>query len=141
MQSFGELKIVAIPLATDVNDMPFMKYGNPPELMRRSFEENLAIARETDASPCVIDVTVHAHIFGHPRGARTFRQIVAEAASAEVPGCRRGRNGRIRPAQAGGRDVDEEVDGAARWPDQIYAHLRRVASARSAMCRMPDTAA
>jgi len=83
VQNFGAMKIVAIPLATDVNDMPFMKYGNPPELMRRSFEENLAIARESDASPCVIDVTVHAHIFGHPRGANSFRQIVAQAASAE----------------------------------------------------------
>jgi peptidoglycan/xylan/chitin deacetylase (PgdA/CDA1 family) len=82
VQNFGGTKIVAIPLATDVNDMPFMKYGNPPELMRRSFEENLAIAREDHASPSVIDVTVHAHIFGHPRGARTFRQIVAEATSA-----------------------------------------------------------
>jgi len=82
LQNFGAAKIVAIPLATDVNDMPFMKYGNPPELMRRSFEENLAIAREDHASASVIDVTVHAHIFGHPRGARTFRQIVAEATSA-----------------------------------------------------------
>jgi peptidoglycan/xylan/chitin deacetylase (PgdA/CDA1 family) len=82
LQNFGAAKIVAIPLATDVNDMPFMKYGNPPELMRRSFEENLAIAREDDASPAVIDVTVHAHIFGHPRGAHTFRQIVAEATSS-----------------------------------------------------------
>ena len=79
VQNFGGSKIVAIPLATDVNDMPFMKYGNPPELMRRSFEENLAIAREDGPLPCVIDVTVHAHIFGHPRGAHTFRQIVAEA--------------------------------------------------------------
>lgn len=79
IQNFGATKIAAIPLATDVNDMPFMKYGNPPELMHRSFAENLAIARENGASPSIVDVTVHAHIFGHPRGAHTFRQIVAEA--------------------------------------------------------------
>src|SRR5215469_5231320 len=74
-------RIVAIPLATDVNDMPFMKHGNPPELMRRSFEENLSIARE-EAGPSVIDVTVHAHIFGRPRGARVFRDIVRAAATS-----------------------------------------------------------
>jgi peptidoglycan/xylan/chitin deacetylase (PgdA/CDA1 family) len=86
VQRFGDLKIVAIPLATDVNDMPFMKYGNPPELMRESFEENLAVARAGGAgTPAVIDVTVHAHIFGHPRGAHYFEQIVARAmASADV---------------------------------------------------------
>lgn len=83
VQNFGARKIAAIPLGTDVNDMPFMKYGNPPELMRRSFAENLAIARENGASPSVVDVTVHAHIFGHPRGAHTFRQIVAEAMNSQ----------------------------------------------------------
>jgi peptidoglycan/xylan/chitin deacetylase (PgdA/CDA1 family) len=78
VQRFGDRKIVAIPLATDVNDMPFMKYGNPPKLMLESFEENLAIARKTDV-PHVIDVTVHAHIFGRPRGAHYFGEIVARA--------------------------------------------------------------
>ena len=81
VQHVGNLQIVAIPLATDVNDMPFMKYGNPPRLMLESFEENLAVARGED-SPAMIDVTVHAHIFGHPRGAHTFGQIVARAAAA-----------------------------------------------------------
>ena len=33
VQTHGNRKIVAIPLGTDVNDMPFMKYGNPPKLM------------------------------------------------------------------------------------------------------------
>ncbi len=79
IQEFRGARIVAIPLGTDVNDMPFMKYGNPPELMRRSFEENLAVAREDKTCPAVIDVTVHAHIFGRPRGAHTFRQIVRDA--------------------------------------------------------------
>ncbi len=81
VQRYGDLKIVAIPLATDVNDMPFMKYGNPPKLMLESFEENLAIARHA-AGPQVIDVTVHAHIFGHPRGAHYFGKIVASAVAA-----------------------------------------------------------
>ncbi len=86
IQRFADKRIVAIPLATDVNDMPFMKYGNAPKTMQDSFEENLNIARAGGAgSPAVIDVTVHAHIFGHPRGAHYFERIVARAtASADV---------------------------------------------------------
>ena len=83
VQRFGDLKIVAIPLATDVNDMPFMKYGNPPKLMLESFEENLTIARAGNGSPAIIDVTVHAHIFGRPRGAHYFEKIVARAGASE----------------------------------------------------------
>ena len=82
VQRFGDLKIVAIPLATDVNDMPFMKYGNPPKVMLESFEENLAIARRNDGGPTMIDVTVHAHIFGRPRGAHYFEEIVCAAMSS-----------------------------------------------------------
>lgn len=82
VQRFGDLKIVAIPLATDVNDMPFLKYGNAPKLMQESFEENLAIARRNDDQPAIIDVTVHAHIFGRPRGAHYFEEIVAGAMSS-----------------------------------------------------------
>ena len=47
VRTFGTSKIVAIPLGTDVNDMPFMKYGNAPRTMLDSFTENVAIARET----------------------------------------------------------------------------------------------
>jgi peptidoglycan/xylan/chitin deacetylase (PgdA/CDA1 family) len=74
-------RIVAIPLATDVNDMPFMKYGNPPKAMLDAFEENLVIAR-VEKGPAIIDVTVHAHIFGHPRGCHYFEKIVARAAAS-----------------------------------------------------------
>jgi len=80
VQELGGLRIVAIPLATDVNDMPFMKYGNAPKTMLDSFEENLEAARAGSA-PALIDVTVHAHIFGRPRGAYYFEKIVARAAS------------------------------------------------------------
>src|SRR5882672_3155676 len=82
VQEFGENRIVAIPLSTDVNDMPFMKYGNAPRSILDSFEENLVIAREDKAAPTLIDVTVHAHIFGRPRGAHYFEKIVARAVSA-----------------------------------------------------------
>ena len=80
--TFGNKKIVAIPLATDVNDMPFMKYGNAPKLMLESFNENVKIARARKSELAIIDVTLHAHIFGHPRGAWYFEQIVRSAVKA-----------------------------------------------------------
>lgn len=80
--AYGNRKIVAIPLGTDVNDMPFMKYGNPPKLMLESFNENLSIARARKKELAIIDVTLHAHIFGHPRGAWYFEQIVRAAAKS-----------------------------------------------------------
>jgi peptidoglycan/xylan/chitin deacetylase (PgdA/CDA1 family) len=81
VQDYDGRRIVAIPLNTDVNDMPFMKYGNAPKTMLDAFEENLAIARATRA-PHLIDVTVHAHIFGRPRGAYYFEKIVERAVGA-----------------------------------------------------------
>jgi peptidoglycan/xylan/chitin deacetylase (PgdA/CDA1 family) len=78
----GNGTIVAIPLGTDVNDMAFMKYGNPPKLMLESFDENLAVARERSSGPSMIDVTAHAHIFGRPRGAYYYEKIIERAASA-----------------------------------------------------------
>src|ERR1700681_3388882 len=62
---FGDRKIVAIPLGTDVNDMPSMKYGNGPDMMLKSFNENVKIARSRKNELSIIDVTMHAHIFGH----------------------------------------------------------------------------
>ena len=77
--SFGNKRIVAIPLATDVNDMQFMKYGNAPSTMLDAFHENVAVAKEKN-EVAIIDVTCHAHIFGHPRGAYYYEKIVKAAA-------------------------------------------------------------
>lgn len=82
IQEFDGKKIVAIPLGTDVNDMPFMKFGNPPELMLQSFMQNLDIAKEQD-EVCIIDVTSHAHIFGRPRGAYFYEKIIQAATGAD----------------------------------------------------------
>ena len=79
VQTFGNKQIVAIPLGTDVNDMQFMKYGNSPKTMLESFNENVAIASEK-GELSIIDVTCHAHIFGHPRGAYYYEKIVEAAA-------------------------------------------------------------
>jgi hypothetical protein len=79
VQMFGNKHIVAIPLGTDVNDMQFMKYGNSPKTMLESFNENIAISKE-NGELSIIDVTCHAHIFGHPRGAYYYEKIVESAA-------------------------------------------------------------
>jgi hypothetical protein len=72
---------VAIPLSYDVNDMPAMKYGHPPRLMLESYNEVIEIARASDELR-IIDVTSHAHIFGHHRGAYFYEKIVAQAMSS-----------------------------------------------------------
>src|SRR5688572_18099301 len=81
VQSFGERRIVAIPLSTDVNDMPSMKYGAPPRAMLDTFEEHLDILIR-QPGPAVIDVTTHAHIFGRPRGAYYHERVVEAASKA-----------------------------------------------------------
>jgi hypothetical protein len=79
VQSYGDKRIVAIPLSYDVNDMPSMKYGHPPKMMLDSFNEVIDIARSRDEELRIIDVTNHAHIFGHHRGAHYFEKIVESA--------------------------------------------------------------
>jgi peptidoglycan/xylan/chitin deacetylase (PgdA/CDA1 family) len=83
LKKTGNSSIVAIPLGTDVNDMASMKYGNPPKLMLESFDENLMVARERANGPAMIDVTAHAHIFGHPRGAYYYEKIIERATAAK----------------------------------------------------------
>jgi peptidoglycan/xylan/chitin deacetylase (PgdA/CDA1 family) len=80
--SHGNKRIVAIPLSYDVNDMPSMKYGHPPRMMLEAFEEVIEIARAGDGELRLIDVTSHAHIFGHHRGAYFYDKIIEEAMSA-----------------------------------------------------------
>jgi len=78
----GNKRIVAIPLSYDVNDMPSMKYGHSPRMMLESFDEVIDIARASDDELRIIDVTSHAHIFGHHRGAPFYEQIVGKAMAA-----------------------------------------------------------
>ncbi|CAN5447368.1 allantoinase PuuE [soil metagenome] len=78
VQTFAGVPIVAIPLGTDVNDMPSMKYGAPPSRMLESFEQNIAIAHAAGET-CIIDVTSHAHIYGRPRGAHFYARIMEAA--------------------------------------------------------------
>jgi peptidoglycan/xylan/chitin deacetylase (PgdA/CDA1 family) len=79
VQTFGGRRIVAIPLSTDVNDMPSMKYGNPPRMMLESFEEQLKRIQARREGPVIVDVTAHAHIFGRPQGAHYYEKIIQKA--------------------------------------------------------------
>jgi hypothetical protein len=80
IQSFGKSRIVALPLSTDVNDMPSMKYGSPPRAMLATFEEHLERVTQHERGPVIIDATVHAHIFGRPHGAHYYERIMEIAA-------------------------------------------------------------
>ncbi len=80
VQEFDGKRIVAIPLGTDVNDMPSMKYGAPPQQMLDSFTQNVNIAKEIGGIS-IIDVTNHAHIYGRPRGAYFYSKIIEAAAT------------------------------------------------------------
>ena len=79
VQVFGERRIAAIPLTTDVNDMRSMKYGEAPRRMLETFEESVARVLRRDEAPVLIDVTAHAHIFGRPQGADVYDRIVETA--------------------------------------------------------------
>jgi len=79
VMSYGNKRIVAIPLSYDVNDMPSMKYGHPPRMMLESYNEAIEIARAGNGELRIIDVTGHAHIFGHHRGAYFYEKIVEQA--------------------------------------------------------------
>jgi peptidoglycan/xylan/chitin deacetylase (PgdA/CDA1 family) len=80
--SHGNKRIVAIPLSYDVNDMPSMKYGHPPGMMLESYNEVIEIARAGNGELRIIDVTSHAHIFGHHRGAHFYEMIIERATSS-----------------------------------------------------------
>ncbi|HXW48083.1 MAG TPA: polysaccharide deacetylase family protein [Xanthobacteraceae bacterium] len=82
VMSYGNKRIVAIPLSYDVNDMPSMKYGHPPRMMLESYNEAIEIARAGNGELRIIDVTSHAHIFGHHRGAYFYEKIVEQAVSS-----------------------------------------------------------
>ena len=81
VQTFGDRRIVAIPLSTEVNDMPSMKYGHPPQRMLETFEDVLDRVTKHERGPVIIDATVHAHIFGRPHGAHYYERIVEIAAN------------------------------------------------------------
>jgi hypothetical protein len=82
IETGGGRNIVAIPLATDVNDMRSMKDGAPVSAIVSTFEEQLTRVRDHETGAAQIDCTVHAHIFGRPHGAYYFQRVVELAAKS-----------------------------------------------------------
>jgi hypothetical protein len=78
VQTYGDKKIVAIPLSYDVNDMPSMKYGHPPKMMLDSFNEVIDIARSRDDELRIIDVTNHAPYLRPPSRRLLLREDYRE---------------------------------------------------------------
>jgi peptidoglycan/xylan/chitin deacetylase (PgdA/CDA1 family) len=61
--------IVAMPFTMEVNDMPlYVRYGSEPEAYSKIFERIAANWQAIGNRPGVLDLTVHAHVFGRPYG-------------------------------------------------------------------------
>lgn len=72
---FGDL--VAVPFTMEVNDMPlYIRYGNEPEAFTRILERILDGFGDTHTPRAVLDLTVHAHVFGRPFGAIELRKSI-----------------------------------------------------------------
>ncbi len=82
VMSHGNARIVGIPLSYNVNNMPSMKYGHPPRMMLEAYNEVIDVARAGKGELRIIDVTSHAHIFGHHRGAYFYEKIIEQAMSS-----------------------------------------------------------
>lgn len=66
-------RIVNIPLTMDINDLPHSnRYGNIPRHLVEAFSDELEKSAAADASPFLLDVTMHCHAYGRPNGAWTF---------------------------------------------------------------------
>jgi hypothetical protein len=66
--------IVALPFTMEVNDMPlYVRYGNAPDVFTDVLRRLLDGWNQPHNAPAVLDVTVHAHVFGRPFGAIEFR--------------------------------------------------------------------
>jgi peptidoglycan/xylan/chitin deacetylase (PgdA/CDA1 family) len=78
-EDLGGPPILAIPFDVTINDLPFhVRFGNPPHAYVELFERTLdAVVR--DGSGGLVDVTVHAHVFGRAPGAAAIDEILAIA--------------------------------------------------------------
>jgi peptidoglycan/xylan/chitin deacetylase (PgdA/CDA1 family) len=76
IQTFEAGSIVAVPLTTEVNDLPHaMRFGRSPRQYIESFDEFLAHALSGETDAVMIDVTAHAHVYGRPSGAWAYEAV------------------------------------------------------------------
>jgi hypothetical protein len=79
----GGKRLVAIPLTMDVNDLPHaIRYGNAPRALLELFRDTLDASRKREQGPLMIDVTVHAHVYGRAYGAWVFDEAMRVAKRA-----------------------------------------------------------
>lgn len=84
VMDFSGLRIVAIPLTMDVNDLPIcIRYGHSPRHMLEVFEDTFAAMRERETAPLMLDVTAHTHVMGRPSGAWVYDDIMQRVLAAE----------------------------------------------------------
>jgi peptidoglycan/xylan/chitin deacetylase (PgdA/CDA1 family) len=84
LQIFDTGRIVAIPLTMEINDLPHAKrFGRSPGQYVELFDEALSHMLADDSEAVMIDVTVHAHVYGRPAGAWAFAAIAAKVGARD----------------------------------------------------------
>ena len=82
LESHAGGSIVAIPLTMEINDMPWsVRYGNPPGALVESFRQTMDWMVRHEPGACMIDITVHTHVYGRPSGALVFDELLGVAGS------------------------------------------------------------
>jgi peptidoglycan/xylan/chitin deacetylase (PgdA/CDA1 family) len=77
-------RLVAIPLTMEINDLPHaMRFGRSPAQYVELFDQALEHMLERDNEAVMIDVTVHAHVYGRPTGAWAFEAIAAKVGAMD----------------------------------------------------------
>jgi peptidoglycan/xylan/chitin deacetylase (PgdA/CDA1 family) len=80
LQVLGDRRIVAIPLTMDINDLPHaMRFGRSARQFVELFDDLLERSGGADDLAVSIDVTAHAHVYGHPAGAWAYEVIALKA--------------------------------------------------------------
>ena len=78
------LRIVAIPLTMDINDLPHAnRYGGSAEAFVAKFQAVLEGTAKADDAPFMLDVTAHTHVYGRPAGAWAFDACMKVAKAAK----------------------------------------------------------
>ena len=69
-----------MPFTMEVNDMPlYVRYGAEPAAYSRIFERIAGQWQAIGNRPGVLDLTVHAHVFGRPYGLVEFQAAIEAA--------------------------------------------------------------
>lgn len=72
--------VVAIPFTVEVNDFPlYIRYGNRPEAFTGTLQTILEGWSSIRSPRACLDITAHAHVFGRPMGAITFKRAIEMA--------------------------------------------------------------